>query len=134
MRNTIFAAWRWTAAWLLAGVGLWAQAPAVLFEDIKLYYQRPGETKFRDDKGLLALDGGQRVMMVLRENRPLLVLRYENITSAAFDEKKDKTLSLQFSGTGGAGAVRMELSGKWKQILETWQAQSGKTVEMVAKK
>jgi hypothetical protein len=64
----------------------------------------------------------------------LLVLGWDSVRFAGFDEKKDKTLSLQFSGTGGAGAVRMELSGKWKQILETWQAQSGKTVEMVAKK
>jgi hypothetical protein len=118
----------------LLTAGLWAQAPAVLFEDVKLSYQRPGETKFREDKGLLALDGGQKVMMVLRENRPLFVMRYENITTASFDERKDKTLSLQYSGTGGAGSVRMELSGKWKQILETLQAQSGKPVEIAAKK
>lgn len=124
---------RWTIGFLLTA-GMWAQAPAVLFEDVKLSYQRPGETKFREDKGLLALDGGQKVMMVLRDNRPLFVMRYENVTAASFDERKDKTLSLQYSGMGGAGSVRMELSGKWKQILETWQAQSGKTVEMVAKK
>lgn len=111
-----------------------AQSPMVLFDDIKLFYQKPGETKFRDDNGLLALDGGQKVMLVLRDNRPLFVMRYDNVKSMVFDEKKDKTLTIEFGGTGASGSVRMELSGKWKDIISTLQAQSGKPVQQIVKK
>jgi hypothetical protein len=118
---------------LLTGLAA-AQSSTVLFEDVKLYYQRAGETKFRDDEGLLALDGSQKVMMVLRENRPLFVMRYDNVSSLVFDEKKDRTLTIQYGGAGPSGSVRMELRGKWKQIVETLQAQAGKPVQMVVKK
>ena len=118
----------------LGGVAA-AQSAALLFDDVKLYYQRPGETNFRDDRGVLALDGSQKVMLLLKDNRPLFILRYENITSLRFDEKKDKTLSIQFGGSASpAGAVRMELTGKWRETLEAIRAQSGKAVDMVAKK
>lgn len=106
----------------------------VLFEDIKLFYQRSGETKFRDDDGLLALHGGQKVMLFIRDNRPLFVLRYDNITSMSFDEKQDRTLSIQYGGSGASGSARMQLKGKWRQIVETLQAQSGQTITMVPKK
>lgn len=113
---------------------LWAQSPMVLFEDIKLFYQRAGETKFRDDDGILALDGGQKVLVFIRDNRPLFVLRYDNISSMIFDEKQDKTLTIHYGGTGASGSVRMELKGKWKQIVDTLQAQAGKPVQIVVKK
>lgn len=111
-----------------------AQSTTLLFEDVKLYYQKAGETKFRDDDGLLALDGAQKVMLVLRDNKPLFVMRYDNIKSMVFDEKKDKTLTLEFGGTGAAGSVRMELRGKWRDIISTLQAQSGKPVQQIVKK
>ncbi len=119
---------------VMAGVAL-AQSSTLLFEDVKLFYQKPGETKWRDDRALLALDGGQRVMMLLKDNKPLFVMRYDNIGSMAFDQKKDKTLTLKFGGESGpAGSVRMELPGKWKDILEAIRSQSQKPVQMVMNK
>ena len=119
---------------VMAGVAL-AQSSTLLFEDVKIYYQKPGETKWQDDRALLALDGGQRVMILIKDNRPLFVMRYDNVTSMSFDQKKDKTLSLQFGGSSGpAGSVRMELPGKWKDILEAIQSQSQKPVQMVMSK
>jgi hypothetical protein len=115
---------------VMTGVAL-AQSSTLLFEDVKLFYQKPGETRWRDDNALLALDGGQRVMILIKDNRPLFVMRYDNITSMSFDQKKDKTLSLQFGGESGpAGSVRMELPGKWKDILEAVKSQSQKPVQM----
>lgn len=74
-------------------------------------------------------------MILIKDNRPLFVMRYDNITSMSFDQKKDKTLSLQFGGSSGpAGSVRMELPGKWKDILEAVQSQSRKPVQMVMNK
>lgn len=111
-----------------------AQSSLVLFEDVKLYYQKPGSTDFKDDDGLLALDGGQKVMIVTRDNKPLFILRYDNIVGMTFNEKKDKTLAIQFGGNAPAGSVRMELRGRWRQILETLQAQSGKQVQVIVTK
>jgi hypothetical protein len=119
---------------VMAGVSL-AQSSTVLFEDVKLYYQKPGETKWRDDRAMLALDGGQRVMMLLKDNKPLFVMRYDNIGSMSFDQKRDKTLTLKYGGDSGpAGSVRMELPGKWKDILEAIRSQSQKPVDMAAGK
>lgn len=119
---------------VMAGVAL-AQSSTLLFEDVKLFYQKPGETKWRDDNALLALDGGQRVMLLLKDNKPLFVMRYDNISAMSFDQKKDKTLTLKYGAESGpAGSVRMELPGKWKDILETIKSQSQKPVEMVVSK
>jgi hypothetical protein len=116
------------------GFGL-AQSSTVLFDGVKLFYQRPGETEFREDKGVLGLDGSQKVMLVLKENRPMLVLRYESITKMTFEEKRSKTLTIQYgSSATPSGSVRMELPGKWRQILETLRAQSGAEIEMIVKR
>jgi hypothetical protein len=119
---------------LLTGVCL-AQTSTLLFEDVKLYYQRPGETKFSDDKGLMVLDGNQKVMLILKDNQPLFIMRYENINSMTFDEQRSKTLTIQYGASSSpSGSVRMELPGKWRDILQTIQAQSGTRIEMTAKK
>ncbi|MBL0160522.1 MAG: hypothetical protein IPP47_26080 [Bryobacterales bacterium] len=119
---------------LLAGLAQ-AQSASLLFDGVKLFYQKPGETKWRDDKALLALDGGQRVMLLLKDNKPLFVMRYDNISSMSFNEKKDRTLTLTYGGDSSpSGTVRMELSGKWKEILETLRGQSQKPVAIVAGK
>ena len=120
---------------LLVFSGLvYAQSSALLYDDVKIFYQRAGETKFRDDKGVLALDGSQKVMLVLKENRPLFILRYDNINNISFEEKRDRTLTIRFGDEANpSGSVRMELPGKWREILETFRAQSGKPINMIAK-
>jgi hypothetical protein len=121
-------------AFVLAGLSL-AQSSTTLFDDVKIYYQRPNETNFRDDRGVLALNGAQKVMMLLHENRPLFVMRYENITSMSFDEKRSKTLTIKYGGdSAAAGYVRLELTGKWRDILETIRTQSGQQIQMVVSK
>ena len=113
---------------------VYAQSSTLLFDDVKIFYQRAGETKFRDDKGVLALDGSQKVMLVLKDNRPLFILRHDNISNISFEEKRDRTLTIRFGGEGNpSGSVRMELPGKWREILETLRAQSGKPINMIAK-
>jgi len=112
-----------------------AQSPTLLFGDVRLFYQKPGETKFRDDSGVLALDGSQKAMILMKDNRPLFVMRYENITGMTFEEKRSRTLTLRFGGSSGpAGSARMELPGKWRDILAAIRAQSGQQIEMIAKK
>lgn len=112
-----------------------AQSSTLLFDGVKLTYQRPGETKFREDEGVLALDGSQKLMIHLKDNQLLFVMRYENIAGLTFEEKRSKTLTIRFGSTAGpAGSVRMELSGKWRDILEAIRAQSGQQIEMIAAK
>ncbi|MBI4893785.1 MAG: hypothetical protein HY821_24425 [Acidobacteria bacterium] len=126
---------KWVLLTLALSVSGLAQSSALLFDGVKLYYQRPGEKNFRDDRGVLALDGSQKVMLLLKDNRPLLILRQDSITSISFEEKKDKTLTIRYGGANEpSGSVRMELSGKWKDILEALRAQSGQTIQMIGKK
>jgi len=107
-----------------------AQSPALHFDDVKLYYQKPGNKKFHDeDKCVLVLEGGQKVMLLLKENKLMFVARYDNVTEFSFDEKHHKTLTVRYMGAPGPdGLARLELPGKWKNILETLRNQSGKTV------
>ncbi|GEM_PF-6894615 len=110
------------------------QTTAVLFEGVKLFYQDPGKEKFKDLKGTLALDSAQKVMMLLKDNKPWFVARYDNVTQFSFEEKRDKTLTVKYQDAPGpSGLVRLELGGKWKNILEMIRNQSGKTVEMIKK-
>ncbi len=112
-----------------------AQSSTVLFEGVKFSYQRAGETKWREDKGLLALNGAQKVMLINKDNKPLFIMRYDNISSMEFDEKKSKTLTIRYGGDSApSGMVRMELSGKWKDILETIHSQSQKPIATISPK
>jgi len=119
---------------LLTGLCL-AQSSTILFEDVKLYYQRPGETNFQDDKGIMVLDGNQKVMLILKDNHPLFIMRYENISGMTFEEQRSRTLTILYGASSGpSGSVRMELPGKWRDILQTIQAQSGMKIEMITKR
>jgi hypothetical protein len=118
----------------LAGLCM-AQSSTLLFEDVKLYYQRPGETKFQDGRGIMVLDGNQKVMLILKDNQPLFIMRYENINSITFEEQRSKTLTILYGASSSpSGSVRMELPGKWRDILQTIQAQSGMKIEMITKR
>ncbi len=126
---------KWILLTLALSASAAAQSSALLFDDVKLFYQKPGDKNFRDDRGVLALDGAQKVMLVLKDNKPLLILRQDSITSITFEEKRDKTLTVRYGGASGpAGSVRMELPGKWKDILEALHAQSGQSIQMISKK